>query len=372
MEVKLIGRVKVAKEHGLYVRAIKLNDNTYITGQGIIPGKPETANNLTLAEMEGKEKLSQEKMKRFPVIVNPHRMYHFRDGFTFNLDTDEGKAFYDLVIMTRSDMVAETRSKVDKQKHLFYFENKEIESQEKLTKYGASIEAGTKLQTLTEDEMLELGDYFYVFYGESRCNRKQKLSVIKATLFEIAHERPARIVEALRKENKERIHVSNFIIKGIITKKGSEFFEGNIYIAGSFDNLVETYRTDHVKSQRWDSKLQSLSNNVHVRFESPTLDETKIKSDLLESMIDNDFEKFDKLSVLIEKSGSIELKALLTKFKSKRVKEEVVSNTNDDLLELIETENWMSFFSKFKKKYPDSALTTKDAIREFLTELKDN
>jgi hypothetical protein len=369
MEVKLIGRVKVAKEHGLYVQAIKLNEHTYVTGQGIIPGKPETSNNLTLAEMEGKEKLSEEKMKRFPVIVNPHRVYHFRDGFIFDLDTAEGKAYYNLIMATRGDLVAKTRSHVDKQKHLFYIENKEVESQEKISKYSAAINAGIKLQELTEDELLELGDYFYVYHNESRCNRKQKMSVIKSTLFEISHETPSRIIEALKPENKERIHVSNFVTKGILTRKGSEFFEGNMYIAGTFDNLVETYRTDHVKSQRWESKMKSLTNDVHARFESPKLDEAKIRTDLLEAMLDNDLDKFDKLAVLIKKSGSLELKSFLKKYQDKLQAEEVVQDglSNDGLLESLENDQWLVFVKKFKSMYPDSALTKKDEIREFLT-----
>ena len=367
MEVKLVGRVKVAKEHGLYVQAIKLNEHTYVTGQGILPGKPETANNLTLAEMEGKEKLTQDKMKRFPIVVNPHRVYHFRDGFVFDLDTAEGKAYYDLVMATRSDLVAKTRSSVDKQKHLFYIENKEVESQEKISKYSAAINAGIKLQELTEDALLELADYFYVFHNESRCNRAQKMSVIKSTLFEIAHNHPHRIVEALKSENKERIHVSNFVTKGILTRKGSEFYEGNMFIAGSFDNLVETYRTDHVKSQRWDSKLKQLSNNVHARFESPTLDETKIKADLLEAVLDNNMERFNKLAVLIDKSGSIELKATLKKFKAK-MEPTPESAEAIDLLKSIDEDKWVTFFKKFKTVYPNSLLTKKDEIREFLNQ----
>jgi len=366
MEVKLIGRVKIAKEHGLYVQAMKLNEHTYITGQGIIPGDSKTANNLTLKEMEGEKELTAEKMKRFPIVINPYRVYHFRDGFTFNLDTDEGKAYYNLIINTRSDIVAETRSEIDKQKHLFYFENKELESQQKLTKYSAAIDAGIKLQELNETELLELGDYFFVFHNESRCNRTQKLTVIKSTLFEIAHEKPNRIVNALKKENKERIHVSNFVTKGIIIKKGSEFYEGNMFIAGSFDNLVETYRTDHVKSQRWDEKVKLLSKNVHTRFESPTLDESKIKNDLLESVLDSDLDKFNKLSILITKSGSIELKAILNKYKTKMAKKTL---SKDELLILLEKEkNWMSFYSKFIAAYPDSALTKKEEITLFLQE----
>jgi len=365
MKIKLRGIVKVAKEHGLYLRAVKLNERTYVTGQGVVPGKPETAKFLTFDEMTGKKMMSEEKLKMFPVVIDPLKQYHFKEGHTFDTETPEGKAFYDFVKLCSSGTVADSHSEIIRGEHKFYFENKIRESKQKFDKYSKSIEAGIKLQKLTQSELMELAIYLHVNYGETRCNKNQPIDIRNSCLFEYAHEKPAIVLKALKKENLLDIKVASIVSKGIITRRNGEFYEGNMFIAGSFDHLVEIYRTDATKASRWDNKIKTLSNDVHATFDSPTINVAALKADLLEAVVENDSEKYSVIAKLIKKSGNSELYGLLSKYKLEETKSKELTTT--ELLRMVNSGmNWFKFFEKFISKFPDSALTKKDEIIEFL------
>jgi hypothetical protein len=366
MKIKLIGITRVAKEHGLIVQAIKLNDRNYITGQGIIPGNPDTADGLTFDEMTGRAKLSVEKLTKYPVIINPLRQYKFKNGHTFDTDTAVGRDMYNFVRYVSSGMVAESKDKIIRGQHKFYFENKIKESKAKFDKYSKSIEAGIKLQKLSQSEFLDVANYLFIYHNEMRCNPNQEYDIISATLYEYAHEKPAIILLALSKDKLLDIKVSKFVSKGIITRKNGEFYEGNLFIAGSFDHLVEIYRTDITKSNRWDDKLKRLNSNIHTSFDSPELNYDHTKADLLEAVISKDVKKYNSLAKLIFKSHDDRLMELLKKYKLEEevVEEKPISAT--DLLESMANENWFTFFTKFQKSFPESELTKKDEIVKFL------
>ena len=366
MKVKLRGISKVAKESGLYLASIKLNDNTYVTGQGVIPGRPKTAGGLTLDEMSGKTPLSEEKAKKFPFIINPFRQYPFPDGYVFDDESPEGKAFLDLIAITASDRVAASKAEIRRGDHSFYLENKVRESKAKVNRFKKSVQAANVLNKLSTSEMLGVADYIYVHENDPLCNRDKEEDVIFGALYDYAQKKPGVLMNAMSPENKSWIRVAGFVTKGILNKRNGEYYEGNVFIAANFESLIDLYRTNIEKSTRWDKKYSELKRNIYSDVTEPILDITGIKSSFLEAVFNDDKEAIEKASLEIKKSGDESLMALLVKHISNNKPIENTTISSSAIIEIINNEPWMKAFSSFKAAYPDSELTKKKPILEFL------
>ena len=368
MIVRLRGINKIAKEHGLFVTAIKLGDKLYVTGQGIIPGKKETANMLTYDEMIGEKQLSEEKAARFPYIIDPNMQHKFQDGFKFDTETVDGAAILNFIKTVASDRVAHTKSEIERGKHSFYLENKVAESKGKTARFKASLVAGNAIGKLSPNELLGLADYIYVHENEPNCGRDREQDIIVGTLYDYAEKSPSKIINALKDENKMWIRVAGIVSKGVINKKNGEYYEGTVFIASNFDALVETYRTQIEKATRWDKKYAAIVKNVYTTFDEPVLDVNSIKNELMTAVLDNDSDAFDKVALTIKKSNNAELMELLIKYNS-RMKD--LDKTDkmlgaSGLLDYVNEVPWMKFYSEFKRTYPDSDLAKKEQIIEFL------
>jgi len=374
MKVKLRGVTKVAKEHGLRVIPVKVNDNTYATGQGILPNDPDTVDNLTLKEMLGEKQLTADKMKRFPFIINPYARKTFQDGHLFDLDNPEENALLNLILIS-ADRVAPSKGEFNRMKHDFYIENRTKESEKKTKSFRKTIKAGIAVEKLSPNEMLELADYLFVNHNEANCSRDREVSVITNTIYEYSATKPDFILDALKKDNKTNLYVSSLVIAGILTKKGADFYEGKTFIATTFEKVVSIYNTDLTKAARWDGKLREKSKNAHITFDEPILDITGIKNEFLMAIFDEDVAKIDELTITIKKSASNELMALLVKFNDK-VK--VIKNPPKSeepkkltLLESADQEPFMVFKSKFQKFYQDyDGELKKQPMKDFLQSLK--
>lgn len=263
--VKLRGISKIAKSSGLYIKAAKLNDNTYVTGQGIIPSDPESVNNLTLDEMTGKKPLSDEKARRFPFIINPFEIYNFPDGKVFDLDTYEDRAFVEMIKLV-GGRVAKSKSEVIRGRHDFYLENKEKEHKVIVSKFEKMIEAGNIIMGLSSDGVFDMASFIGVSKGDSQMLIEMSTNQARALLVKYAQDKPEVIIEGNLPENKIWIQVANLVSSNVLKLNGSDFYEGSTFIASDFDSLVNIYRTDSQKKIRWDKKYRA-KNSKKVGFD---------------------------------------------------------------------------------------------------------
>lgn len=361
MIVRLRGVTKIAKENGLYVVAVKINDNVYITGQGIVPGNKETEDGLTLREMTGEDKLSEEKNKKYPFIIEPYTQYKFADGYKFDSESPEGKAYLDFIESCAIDKVASSKSLFISGKHSFYLENKVVESKVKNKVFSNVIKAGSELNSLSRLDVLDLADYIYVTEGDVSCKRGKDYEVVFNTLSEYAMKTPLKLLNALSPENKNWMKVSNLVTEGVITSRNGEFFEGNTFIASNFETLVENYISDIEKHTRWEKKLKAKQGNVHVVFDEPEIDINGIKASFMEAIINNDDVTKAELTKVIKTSGNSELMEMLVKYSKVKI-----PANKEQLLDIIDTEHFQTFKKKFLAEFPSSELTTKEDIRNFL------
>lgn len=365
MIVKLRGVTKVTKEFGIFLTAIKLNDNLYVTGQEVRPGIRTIDNGLTYEEMTGAKILSEEKAKMFPFIVKPHTIIPFRDGHKFDTDTPEGVANLNFVKSVARDRIAHSKDEFRKGKHEMYIEDKIQESKTKVNRFKLSMKAGNALGRLSPNELLGIADYIYVHENEPACSRDRDIDIIHSTLYDYAEKKPLVLLEAMKDENKSWINVANIITKGILNKKNGEYYEGNIFISTNFESLVELYRTDISKSSRWDKKAEALGKNIYAVETEPSLDIASIKSRFLNAIVIGDKVELDEVSLEIRRSKNAELMALLVSYINKN---KVVAPilTNDELLASFEEENFAKARAQFLKAHPNTGLKTKDEFINFL------
>lgn len=414
--VKLRCTNKIAKKNGIYVRPYMIDKNNYATGQGVLPNDASTHNNLTLKEMIGEVALSEEKAKRFPFIVDPFGPKKFEDGFTFDLDTPEGEAMYNLVLLNCAHVaIDKVTYQNDHMRYQAYFENRAVESTNRTKLVKDTIKAGSLINSLSLPALFDLANFLYIHKNESNCSPKASQEVIIDALYAYSQKKPKVIIDALKEDNVKALRVSNFIVKGILTRKNSDFYEGNTFLANSFEKVVALYNNNFEYSQRWDEKYSTKSENAHASFAevTPTLNIEAIKNKLLISIMDKDITSIDSVVNEIKASGSNELMVFLVSYNSKineakapvakkvtdetamKVEDdgikEIISESNTvkipaantvteevidvlspsekavDLINLSDTAPFMKFKSDFLKSYPEyDGEQTKVQIVEFL------
>jgi len=327
-KIKLVGLSRMGKAHGLYVTAVKINDNNYATGQGIIPNDESTYDNLTLDEMTGKKPLTAEKAKKFPYVIDPFEIYHFPSGFEFDLGLEEHKAFVDLIKMS-ANRVAHSKNKIKRGTHDFYLQNIELESKEEVDTFNKIIDAGNIIRDLGYDDAYTLLGFVSVTTGDKDIiGKKLSRNAVMKSLADYAQKRPSIIIEAVKPENKILMKVSKLVMEGIIKSKRGDFYEGNTFIASDFKGLANVYRNDSELRLRWEKKLGAIQNK-EVSFAAEPKDKEIIESKTKVEILIDEY-KDSLLKIEIEKARIIkeELEKLNDERANKVLKEyKVIADT---------------------------------------------
>jgi len=366
----------IAKRHGLYVSSVMINDNNYATGQGIIPNRPETMNNLTLDEMIGKKPLSDEKARRFPFIIDPFYVYHFSDGHKFDKELFEDNAKL-VLISIAAKRVAKNKASIIRGKHDFYLENKEEESQTTISLFQKVIDAGNIINKLQMDDMLDVMSFVAVTTKDSSLFRDMSYNLLMAELVKLAKNKPDLIINSIKPENKNWIHVSKLVRKGVLNMKGGEIYEGKMFVAKDIATLVSIYSSDIDKASRWDNKLNQ--NKVGSR---PVVEVKQAKDNRIEELKDAcllvDKKRVERLYDELKDSKDEAVIKQLRRYSgmiSSILEQNVDAIVENDRLDILTdaqllnssiSDQWVIFKSKFKKAYPDSELKKKEEMINFL------
>ena len=250
--------------------AIAIWDNSkhcYLTGQHIDPSIPKTRNNLTVDEMTGKKMPSEEKLARFPYIINPENNIPIIHMRKLNISVDEkGNAVNPvdmalfIFIKHYCSFVANSKKSVRPGTDFFYIEDLETEAEEQIKasdlRYEAEkcIRENASIQKL-KDIALMLN---YKIKNFSIPVDQMSETRIKGELLKVCEKNPSEVISCFGKDVNEELYIYKLVKYGILENKGGAFFDGSQIIGTNVDNVKIYMKSGNSENQRYVSKWGKL------------------------------------------------------------------------------------------------------------------
>jgi len=282
-EVRLIAVVNRHKKHPytLPIPEAKIG-NTFVTGQHIDPLNDKTKDNLTREQMLGTEKLTDEQKKRFPYVVNPMRPIKISNVQTLNIAIPEQKAIYDLVLLSGKVALSKFDYEVDKKRYYFYIDDPERNSVLVISRDEKIYKAKGIIYNATEDGLIDLALLAnYHMSGFTLDVESSSLGVIKASLLTQCESNVDAIEKVFSSALEDDLFLLNLVRFKILTRKGSDFYDGTNFVGNSLDRVKEYMKQKEnaqLKDKWW--KLLLEKRGKLSTFNSPKESKTNVAAAL--------------------------------------------------------------------------------------------
>lgn len=241
--------------------------NCYLTGQHIDPSIAKTRGNLTVDEMTGKKMPSEEKMAKFPYIINPENTIPIIHMKKLDISVDEkgepvnhvDMAMY-IFIKHYCSFVANSKKSVRPGTDFFYIEDLESEAEEQIKildlRYEAEkcIRENASIQKL-KDIALMLN---YKIKNFSIPVDQMSETRIKGELLKVCEKNPSEVISCFGKDVNEELYIYKLVKYGILENKNGAFFDGTQIIGTNVDNVKIFMKSGNSENQKYVSKWGKL------------------------------------------------------------------------------------------------------------------
>ena len=386
-KVRLIAMKSTYRKEALRVVAIA-HGSTFITGQGVIPGDPSTEGGLTSNQMLGLEPLSEEQKRRFPFIIDPNTIYKFQHNYIFDLDNPEQEQLLKF-LLTVAPTVAPSLREFRNGKHTHYIEDAVAEAKVAVQGVNIMYEALKHIKESSFEKVKDVAMYFnYSRKGFSIDMRSASADEIYGALYKVCQDEPNEIIKCFSRAMQDEMLVIKMVEMGVITQKGSDFFEGSDFLGSSMNATIEFIRKKENVSRlsKWtqfakqanpvnagnvnDSKIHDYLVTMENAIENKDPEEAKAMNMLLDKaeLSDDQADKFSSLKIRLadlfkELTAANEAKQAE---KLKQAQDEVREKLNDLELSQVQT-------SAKKRQLPESewqTLNKSDLIDYIVSKIK--
>lgn len=366
-KVRLIAMKSTYRREPLRVVPISYG-NTYITGQGVIPGNPSTEGGLTANQMLGLEPLTEEQRIKYPYVINPNTVYKFNHNYVFDLNNPEDEQLLKFLLLVEPK-VAPSLSEFRKGKHTHYIEDNIKEAETVVKNVNIMYEALKHIKEASFERVKDIARYFnYSRKNFSIDVRAASTDEIYGALYKICESEPDEIIRCFTREMQDEMLIVKMIEMGVITQKGSDFYDGQDYLGSSMNATIEFIRKKENVSRlsKWtqfakqsnpknisnvnDSKIHDYLITMENAIQEENIEEAKAMNIMLDKMdlLDDYADKFRVLKTRLS-----ELYMKLTKEneleKSKKI-DESRNNLRDEYSKLSFKE--LQEIAGKKKHYP--------------------
>jgi hypothetical protein len=249
------------------------NINNYLTGQHFDPRKPETVGFLTLDEMTGKVQLSPEKALKFPFVINPIPRIAFENGKKYDLSTDKQgnyinprDAAYVKLLSDHTWYVAKTKDEVIPGKHYFYLHDEIKEAEKRVESSDLSYRAEKLVrEKLTDDGIFDLALVLQYKIQSFKFNEHDyNKIVLKDMVLQQCKTNPKIVLEADGPSYKDDIFVLKLALHKILTRKGTDFYDGAEFLGSNLIELKAEIRKEARTAQvsKWNRLLAEKENRL--------------------------------------------------------------------------------------------------------------
>lgn len=254
---------------------------TYLTGQHIDHYKDTTRNNLTTDEMTGKERLSPQKAKLFPYVINPLEPLMLIHNAPVDLTKDElgnyinvvDKAFYDYLVY--QPVVALNKEVFNRTKHVFYIQDEEKEAAGRITQKSLVYKAAFMIRENTSFEKLKEVGLLLNFSSTDFNVNLDRISKVKLEdmIYSLCEKDPQKVIDCFDADVDNKLFVLKLVDKGILKRKGNDFFEGSRYIANGLDGVLAyiSNKEGQLDASKWhkmfDNKYEQTRDVTYTALE---------------------------------------------------------------------------------------------------------
>lgn len=270
---------------------------TYRTGQHINPDNPDTLDNLTVDEMTGKEKLSEEKRKRFPYVINPLGQINFFNGQKFDVSKNKAGEYVNhqhaaLLNLIRNEawFVAPSRDKVIPRTHYFYIQDDIFEAEQRIISSDLSYRAEKYIrEEITEDKLKDIA--MLLGYKIKDFNLDPALTttlILKDKILSLCKTKPEKVLECKDPGSKEDLYVLKLALHSIITRRGTDFYDGSEFLGKDLETVKRMLHLEanNARVSKWNRLLAEKEGRV-----------SNTPDDALRAKRDTIFNEVENLSV---------------------------------------------------------------------------
>ena len=261
--------------------------NCYLTGQHIDPSVASTRQNLTVDEMTGKRMLSEEKIKRFPYIINPEETIRIIHMMKLDISKDElggpvNPVDYAKFIFIKGycPFVANAKTSVRPGTDYFYIEDLEAEAEERVKvsdlKYEAEkcVREKTTIRSLKDIALMlnyKIKNFSIPF--ESMTEVRVKDELLKA-----CDKHYNEVISCYRDDANEEIYIYKLVFNKIIDNKNGAFYDGSFLVGTSVDAVKIFMKSSKEENQRYINKWGKLLLEKEGKIPVTTTTDTGIYS----------------------------------------------------------------------------------------------
>ena len=214
---------------------------------------PVYNNELRGYDLCGQEKLTEIQKKNEPFILDPLESIALTHNMKFYKGIPHDELMYKFVqSLIAVGIVAEDVRKVQKGKHIFYLDDKEVLSLAITDKADKTMKA---LNLLSDKVTLDdLKGYALLLKMNIKGLTENQ---IKAGLQQKALDNPADVIEAIEGNNDDKLFILQLLDKGILIRKQGRIYDDQILIGRDLDEAM-MYKKDVVNQQlvdAWSRKL---------------------------------------------------------------------------------------------------------------------
>ena len=252
---------------------------TFLTGQHIDPSDPETEDNLTLDEMTNKVPLSQDKVRRFPFVINPLRTIKFMNNQKFDLSTNskgeiinyKDEAFVNL-LRKYGWFVAQDKDSIIPRKHYFYIHDEIHEAEKRIVSSDKAYQAEKYVrEDVSEEGLKDLALVLsYKLASFSYTPGVTNKLVIKDKIIEACKNNPEKVLETKEESFKDDLFILKLSLNDILRRRGTDFYYGSEFI-GKDLNAVKKY----MKMEENRDKVSKWSRTLAEKEDRPIGDMLK-------------------------------------------------------------------------------------------------
>lgn len=240
------------KESYPFVPIYNHSIGTYITGQHVDPNLPETKGRLTTEEMEHPERMTAERKKMYPYIIQPEVRVPLTHLRSFNIATDEvghpvnpkDHAEY-IFFSLQTEQVAKSKSAVVAGQHYFYIENLESEATERLEKGKMRFEAEKLVREKgTLQRFKDIALLLNYKIKDFRINVNVSETILQDKIIEACNSNPADVLRCFSPESEKDLFILRAESLGLITRRGDSFFDGAQYLGDNLEDIKKFLKTE--------------------------------------------------------------------------------------------------------------------------------
>lgn len=273
--VRVVFMTKPTKKHPYTIPITKEREKVFITGQ-----------KLSYKKMIGEAELTDEEVKRYPVVINPQEFYKVTHMQPFNRLNDYDNAIITLLLL--SGKVAESKMAYNETPVEFvgYIKDELAESDAYILVEDERFEAEEAVRKSTIDDYEKIALIVNYRLGTNINVKTMPDSYIKAELIKAAKENPKEVKKCFPKWNPavaQDIWILQLIKHDILSKKpNGDIFDNGEFIGNGIESVINFTRLESKKEflNKWkmllDQKLGLVSKKLVDKYSDSMTEDQRL------------------------------------------------------------------------------------------------